>query len=499
MAKSERVKRAVLYARISQDSSGVGAGVDRQLADARAYAAQRGWTVVAEEADNDISALLGRHRPAYERVMRLARRREVDYVVVWQSSRFWRNRKERAAAIEELAAARVGVMSVRGADFDLTTAQGRMLAGMLGEVDTAESEIKGERAAAAGAQRVAAGHAYTRPGYGWDTHGERFARTYTLNAHEAAVVRELARETLRGKSALSLARAMNERGEPVPGGTGGPRSRLDRPRAWTAKTVRLLLLRPANVARAVHRKGTPEEATYPALWPPILTERQYAALVRLHAARRPYGGRVTRPGKRTHLLTHGVARCGVCGDVFQAKQWRYTSRRTGETTVKWSYRCLNGCTQRGADDLDAFARDVAIARLSRPDSLAWLAGDDAEAVEAAAEVTRLRTRLDEAADAFAAGEFTREQVARINAEVRPALARAEERHNAAVRSLDVDLLRSLAGPEAEARWEALDVAQRRAVLEAIGLTIRVDRATSSRRRRDGVEQETLRVEFGGES
>ncbi len=102
-----------------------------------------------------------------------------DWVVVWHQSRIWRNRRERADGIERLKTAQVSLAAVKGPDLDLTTAQGRMLAGLLGEVDTAEVEIKGERQAAAGLQSAQQG----RPTGGAPTvwlpgrrHGGRSAR-----------------------------------------------------------------------------------------------------------------------------------------------------------------------------------------------------------------------------------------------------------------------------------------------------------------------------------
>jgi len=51
------VRRAVaVYARISQDRDGTSLGVARQLADCRAEAARRGWTVAQEYVDDDVSA-----------------------------------------------------------------------------------------------------------------------------------------------------------------------------------------------------------------------------------------------------------------------------------------------------------------------------------------------------------------------------------------------------------------------------------------------------------
>ena len=78
-------------------------------------------------------------------MMAAAARGEFDVIVVFQTSRLWRNRRERAEGIELLRTARVSVAAVKGVSFDLTTAQGRGQAGILGEVDTMETEIKAER------------------------------------------------------------------------------------------------------------------------------------------------------------------------------------------------------------------------------------------------------------------------------------------------------------------------------------------------------------------
>ncbi|HEY2297117.1 MAG TPA: recombinase family protein, partial [Jatrophihabitans sp.] len=88
----------MIYARISDDPTGEQAGVRRQLDDCRSLAEARDWTVVDECTDNDISALNGKTRPGYQRVLQAVRAGEVDYVIVWQTSRLVRNRRERADA-----------------------------------------------------------------------------------------------------------------------------------------------------------------------------------------------------------------------------------------------------------------------------------------------------------------------------------------------------------------------------------------------------------------
>lgn len=67
-------KRAAIYCRISSDPGQTALGIERQLKDCRAYAADRGWTIVAEYADNDLSAdANSTRRPAYEQLQNAMR------------------------------------------------------------------------------------------------------------------------------------------------------------------------------------------------------------------------------------------------------------------------------------------------------------------------------------------------------------------------------------------------------------------------------------------
>jgi len=155
----EMIDRTALYARISEDPLGLERGVTRQLDDGRALIEARGWTPAGEFVDNDLSALSGKRRPQYEALMSAVDAGQVDRVVTYMQSRLWRNRRERADAIERLRQKRVSVVCIKGPELDLSTATGRMLAGLLGEFDTHESEVKGERVARAALARAEAGQA----------------------------------------------------------------------------------------------------------------------------------------------------------------------------------------------------------------------------------------------------------------------------------------------------------------------------------------------------
>ena len=149
--------RAGAYTRISADKAGDEHGVANQLADEKRLAAARGYVITRIESDNDISASNGKHRPGYEALMAAAARREIDVILVFQTSRLWRNRRERAEGIEILREAGVSVIATRGPSLDMSTAYGRGMAGLLGEFDTMETEVKGERQRLAAAEAAEAG------------------------------------------------------------------------------------------------------------------------------------------------------------------------------------------------------------------------------------------------------------------------------------------------------------------------------------------------------
>ena len=118
-------ERAVLYARISLDKTGEEVRVTRQMHDMRQLAAGRDYDVVAEVADNDISAAKRLRRPGYERIWHLVTTEQVDHVIVWQSSRLMRSRRDRAEVIGAFGKHRVDVVAVKGPSLDLRSAYGR--------------------------------------------------------------------------------------------------------------------------------------------------------------------------------------------------------------------------------------------------------------------------------------------------------------------------------------------------------------------------------------
>ena len=118
--------KAALYARVS---TGDQQTLPLQLKDLRAYAKRRGWKVALEVQEVGSGAKV---RPKREELLKAARRREVDAVLVWRLDRWGRSLVDLVTTLEELAGLGVGFVSFSEA-LDLTTPAGRALAGELGE------------------------------------------------------------------------------------------------------------------------------------------------------------------------------------------------------------------------------------------------------------------------------------------------------------------------------------------------------------------------------
>ncbi|HEY2330536.1 MAG TPA: recombinase family protein, partial [Acidimicrobiales bacterium] len=82
--------RAILYTRLSIDRDGTAEGPDRQRADCRRLAEAKGWEVVAEYEDRDMSAFSGKRRPGYEAVLDDLRSGRADVVLAWKLDRLSR-------------------------------------------------------------------------------------------------------------------------------------------------------------------------------------------------------------------------------------------------------------------------------------------------------------------------------------------------------------------------------------------------------------------------
>ena len=478
MNRSKR-RDVAIYARISEDPTGQAAGVGRQLEDARRLAEREGWTVVAEHADNDVSALRGKRRPGYLALLDDVRAERVQAVIAYQTSRLWRNRAERAEGIDLFGRHRVAVVAVQGQWLDLDTAAGRGIAGVLGEMDTWESEVKSERVAAAARSRADQGKPNGAVPYGYwrerirDDSGRLLAATEVPHEEEAKIVREIIDRLLVGESLHAITRDLNERGVPSPGAAHKPRHR-ERGRMnptgalWGRSSVKKLALRESSVGIRVYHRGRPDEKVIENAWPAIVDRTKWE---RVRAMLTHEQRKRTNPGARKYLLTGAVGACGVCGGALRAKRMK---PRVETQAVQELYVCNeNQCVGRNMGKVDHLVGEVVIARLGQPDAMDWLVGDDEKAKAAQDRAGEIRARLDVAADQYADGKINASQLERITARLTPQIEEAEAERDREMAHFDMSLIADIAGPRARDAWESAPVTTRQEILKALDIRVRI--------------------------
>ncbi len=145
-----------LYARVSTHDQQT---LPMQLKAMREYAKKRKWKIKEEIQEIGSGA---KTRPKREELLKQARRRQIDAIIVWRLDRWGRSVSDLMTTIRELTDIGVGFVSLTEA-LDLTTPAGKAMAGMLAVFAEFERDILRERVKAGIAHARAEGKAHGRP------------------------------------------------------------------------------------------------------------------------------------------------------------------------------------------------------------------------------------------------------------------------------------------------------------------------------------------------
>lgn len=150
-------KRVAIYARVStQDQD-----TDRQVRDLTALADRAGYQVIevfTEQASGGLSS-----RPLRSQVIDLARQRLIDAVLVTELTRWGRSTVDLLDTLQELHSCGVSLIAQSGDQMDLSTAQGKMIAGVLAVLAQFERDLISERTKSGLAAARARGTKLGRP------------------------------------------------------------------------------------------------------------------------------------------------------------------------------------------------------------------------------------------------------------------------------------------------------------------------------------------------
>jgi DNA invertase Pin-like site-specific DNA recombinase len=446
--------RAILYCRLSRKNDRNVPNLDKQEADLRALAERREWRIVdvIREVESSYDNIGG--RPGFARLVDMVRSGACDVVAARHPDRFSRDDVESAMFRRDLEKAGVLMVTSHG-DVDVASPAGAMMATITSAVATYESAVKRERLLRKHEQLAAAGR---RSGGGTRGYGYRGPAGCDVVEAEAVVISEVARRLLAGCSINGEVSRLNA--EAVPSATGG---------LWTRASLFRMMTSARISGRREHRGQITAVGTWPAIISPHDSDRLRA--IAETNRRRP------RRASRRYLLTGGLARCGVCQTALVA-QPRDDGRR--------SYTCARGAGGCGkvrilSEPLEAWvAEAVAVAVDAGRLGALVTPADEASAAQAAARLRGIEERVAVLAVDFGRGLLP-------EAGYREALAVLDADRRAAHAEIDAvaapDPLADVTDPLRDA-WPALDVAQRRAVVERLVDAVVVSPAVKGRNRFD---------------
>ncbi len=148
--------RVGIYARVSTHDQQT---LPMQLEKMKEYIKHRGWTLTAEVEEIGSGA---KTRPKREELLRMAKRREIDAILVWKLDRFGRSLADLVTTLNELR--EIGVVFVSLTEsLDFSTPSGRAMAGMLSTFAEFERDIIRERVKAGIASAREKGKPHGRP------------------------------------------------------------------------------------------------------------------------------------------------------------------------------------------------------------------------------------------------------------------------------------------------------------------------------------------------
>jgi site-specific DNA recombinase len=438
--------RVAVYARISSDVEGSGAGVGRQVEDCRKLAASLGWRIGGEYVDNDVSAYSGKRRPEYERMLADLADGMLDGVLVYHLDRLTRRPIELETFLNVIDAAKVReVRFVSGAG-DVTSGDGVLVLRIAAAVAANESASKSRRVARKAEQNAAEGKPHkgsVRP-FGYETD------FVTVRADEAAIYRDLVARFLAGESTRSMATWLNDQG--VPTVTDA---------AWVTSTLKGMLTNARYAGLRVHRG----QVVGPGIWDPIITEDEHRRVLAKYAERKNSGRRIPQ-----RYLLSGLVRCGRCrGRLF-------SSARTYKNSTSRRYVCMAGPDHGGcgrmtvvADPLERFLADAVLYRLDTTelaDSLAGRSSQDQRSQELTQTLDESTELLEELSLAYANRDISMREWLTAK---KPITQRLEQVQRQLGQITRTTALTGLVGNGEELRtsWGSLNLSRQHAIVSAL--------------------------------
>lgn len=342
--------KVAIYVRVSTTNQvEEGYSIEEQKDKLSSYCDIKDWSVYKVYTDGGFSGS-NTNRPALENLIKDAKKRKFDTVLVYKLDRLSRSQKDTLYLIEDIFIKNnIAFLSLQE-NFDTSTPFGKAMIGLLSVFAQLEREQIKERMQLGKLGRAKAGKSmmWAKTSYGYDYHKE--TGTVTINPAQSLAIKFIFESYLSGRSITKLRDDLNEQyPKPIP---------------WNYRAVRKILDNPVycgyNQYLGEIYKGNHE---------PIISKEVYDKTQKeLKIRQRTAAENVNpRPFQSKYMLS-GIVQCGYCGaplkiilgvkrkDGSRFKKYechqRHPRALRGVTTYNDNKRCDSGFYLK--DDLEAF-------------------------------------------------------------------------------------------------------------------------------------------------
>ena len=342
--------KVAIYVRVSTTNQvEEGYSIEEQKDKLSSYCDIKDWSVYNVYTDGGFSGS-NTDRPALEGLIKDAKKRKFDTVLVYKLDRLSRSQKDTLYLIEDVFIKNgIEFLSLQE-NFDTSTPFGKAMIGLLSVFAQLEREQIKERMQLGKLGRAKAGKSmmWARTSYGYDYHRE--TGTITINPAQALAIKFIFESYLRGRSITKLRDDLNEKyPKHVP---------------WSYRSVRAILDNPVYCGFNQF-KGE----VYPGNHEPIITEEVYNKTKEELKIRQRNAleNSNPRPFQAKYILS-GIAQCGYClaplkiimggkrkdGTRLTRYECHQRHPRTvrGVTTYNDNKKCDSGAYMK--DDLEAY-------------------------------------------------------------------------------------------------------------------------------------------------
>lgn len=289
--------RVATYTRVSTlEQAEEGYSIQEQQDKLEKFCEVKSWTIVKRYSDPGRSGA-NIHRPGLTELIKDAKNKAFDLVVVYKLDRLSRSQKDTLYIIEDVLQAKdIGFVSL-SENFDTSTAFGKAMIGILSVFAQLEREQIKERMSMGKLGRAKSGKAmgWSNVPFGYTLKND----VYEIDEFQAGIVREIYKKYLSGVGPHRISDDLNNEGF------------LGKNKKWSYKTIRDVL---ENITYAGFTKY--KNQVFPGLHKPIISIDDYNEVQRQIKIRAVENSVTPRPFRSKYMLS-GLLKCYYCNCTLQ--------------------------------------------------------------------------------------------------------------------------------------------------------------------------------------